>query len=264
MKEASSKISYSSLFAWLLIGIGTLVHAGGCMPDANLEEPGSFLDFLFYPIIFFLAPLLFLRFSAKNNPKRFKPPVWLVATAVAASFIFSIYGAFLETYNFFICKEETLKERYANINTFYQKRFDLVPNMATSVKAYTNHENGVIENIVDARRAFSRVGSTNEKVQAINELESTLSEVTLHVENYPSLKSNTLFLKLTQVLQQSEQEIAESKHSYNVEAELFNRYAKSFPYFMIVGEIVKEPTKEYLNAQIDESLKDQSKLLEGL
>ena len=85
-----------------------------------------------------------------------------------------------------------------------------------------------------------------------------------NIGSYPNLVSSELYLTLIGTIVQSESEVATAKQSYNEQARLFNSYSRSIPYLFMVGSIVNEPRKIYLDEEVLSEVKDASTLLDAL
>ena len=106
-------------------------------------------------------------------------------------------------YNNLVSADEQVKEAWSNVETQYQRRADLIPNLVNTVKGYASHEENVLKEVVEARsKALQTTVNINDPdsiagfQQVQDELSSALSKLLLLVENYPELKANQNFLTL--------------------------------------------------------------------
>ena len=89
--------------------------------------------------------------------------IWIGVVAVVAIFFYA-------TYNGFVNREEGLKSAWSNVETQYQRRADLIPNLVSTVKGYAAHEEEVLTSIADARAKLAGAGSVQELENADNQL----------------------------------------------------------------------------------------------
>jgi len=147
--------------------------------------------------------------------------------------------------NGFVLLQENINNAFAQIDVQLKRRYDLIPNLVSTVKGYAKHESGTLEKIVALRNQAAGATSTREKVELNNELSQALSQVLLTVEAYPDLKANTNFLELQGDLRELEQKIALSRQVYNDCVTKLNRMVKMFP-SNIVANIFNFEAAAYL------------------
>ena len=157
------------------------------------------------------------------------------------------------TYNGLVTSREAVTTEAANIDTYLQRRADLIPNLVNTVKGFTNHENEIIDKITSARENLLKANTTEEKLAANNELTKDLNALMVIVENYPDIKSSENFIALQDELSGTENRIATARKDYNEAAKSYNTKLQSFPTNIIAGMFNFE-TVDYFEA--DESSKD--------
>jgi len=153
-------------------------------------------------------------------------------------------------YNGMVSKREAVDSALSDLDVMLQRRADLIPNLVSTVKGYTNHENEVIDKITEARAKLTSANSVEEKSEANNELSSSLKALMLVVENYPDLKSSENFKQLSDELAGTENRIAVARKDYNNAVKTLNTTIKKFPNNIIAGMFGFEQA-EYFEA--DES-----------
>ncbi len=153
-------------------------------------------------------------------------------------------------YNGMVSKKEAVDSALSDLDVMLQRRADLIPNLVSTVKGYTNHENEVIDKITEARAKLSSANSVEEKSKANNELSSSLNALMVVVENYPDLKSSENFKQLSDELAGTENRIAVARKDYNNSVKTLNTTIKKFPNNIIAGMFGFEKA-EYFEA--DES-----------
>ena len=150
----------------------------------------------------------------------------------------------LSSYNGLISKEETVNTAWSNLQSQYQRRADLIPNLVNTVKGYTAHENETLTKVVEARaKATSLMVNaedlTPERAKQIQEAQSELSNLVGRLlmvqENYPELKASEQFSELQAQLEGTENRIAESRRAYNESAKEFNVSVRKFPTNIVAG-----------------------------
>ena len=153
-------------------------------------------------------------------------------------------------YNGMVSKREAVDSALSDLDVMLQRRADLIPNLVSTVKGYTNHENEVIDKITEARAKLTSANSVEEKSEANNELSSSLKALMVVVENYPDLKSSENFKQLPDELAGTENRIAVARKDYNNAVKTLNTTIKKFPNNIIAGMFGFEQA-EYFEA--DES-----------
>ena len=168
-----------------------------------------------------------------------------VIAIIAIIAIMAIVG-----YNGMVSKREAVDSALSDLDVMLQRRSDLIPNLVSTVKGYTNHENEVIDKITEARAKLTSANSVEEKSEANNELSSSLKALMVVVENYPDLKSSENFKQLSHELAGTENRIAVARKDYNNAVKTLNTTIKKFPNNIIAGMFGFEQA-EYFEA--DES-----------
>ncbi|MBN2100613.1 LemA family protein [Candidatus Dojkabacteria bacterium] len=145
-----------------------------------------------------------------------------------------IAAAVIGLSNNLVQMEEDVDNSWAKVETQYQRRFDLIPNLVASVKGYMEQEQKVFGDIADARTKYSGAESGSaEKVEAANEVESALGRLLVIMENYPELKSDETVRDLMVELEGTENRIAVERNRYNDEVTDFNKKIRVFPNSLI-------------------------------
>ena len=162
--------------------------------------------------------------------------------AIAALFLalgFSSCG-----YNTMVSKEEAVSAAVGNLQTAYQKRADLIPNLVATVKNYAEYEAGTLTAVVEARAKATSVtldaeNLTEENLKAFqaaqDEVSGALSRLLVTVEQYPDLKANQNYLDLQSQLEGCENAIANARREFNETARTYNTAVRRFPNNIIAG-----------------------------
>jgi len=136
-------------------------------------------------------------------------------------------------YNSFVKANEGVNNQWAQVETQYQRRFDLIPNLVNSVKGIMSQEQKVFGDLAEARTRYSGAQSVEEKVNAANQVESALGRLLVVVENYPQLKSAENVQTLMVQLEGTENRISVERGRYNDNIRDFNIMTKRFPSSLI-------------------------------
>ena len=162
--------------------------------------------------------------------------VFVVAIVVA------IYGVVI--YNNLAKASQEVQSAWANVETQYQRRSDLIPNLVNTVKGYAAHETETLEGVVAARAKATSItvdGANmtaeqfNEFTEAQGAVTSALGRLIAVAENYPELKANQNFLELQSQLEGTENRIAVERQRYNEIVKSFNQRVVTFPTNIIAG-----------------------------
>lgn len=139
------------------------------------------------------------------------------------------------TYNKAIALQEDVKASFSNVQSSYQRRADLIPNLVETVKGYAAHESSTLEGVVAARAKATQITIdpeklTPEKLQqfqaAQGELSSALGKLLMIQENYPDLKANQNFLDLQAQLEGTENRINFARDQFNEKVKNYNTYVR--------------------------------------
>ena len=140
-----------------------------------------------------------------------------------------VIGGFVAAYNGFIRGKQRIEEAWSDIEVQLKRRYDLIPNVVSTVKGYAAHEKGVFENVTQARSAAMGAKTKEDQAKAENMLSSTLKTLFAVAEAYPDLKANANFLDLQRELADTENKIQASRRFYNGNVRDFNIRIHSFP-----------------------------------
>ena len=155
-----------------------------------------------------------------------------------------IGGWAVSAYNGMVGVQEEATTALANVQSAYQRRADLIPNLVETVKGYAAHEQGTFEAVVNARAKATQItldptNLTPEKLQefqkAQGELGSALGRLIAVQENYPDLKANENFKDLQVQLEGTENRINEARNKFNAVVQNYNVVIRSFPKNILAG-----------------------------
>jgi len=141
----------------------------------------------------------------------------------------SFVGWVVWAYNSLVQVRRRADEALANVGTQIKRRFDLIPNLAETVKGYAAHEREVFEKVTEARSQIYGAKNVSEIQGAENMITGALKSLFAVAENYPDLKASTIFLELQRELSEAENRIQEARRVYNEAAREMNVKAESVP-----------------------------------
>ena len=147
-------------------------------------------------------------------------------------------------YNVLVGMDEGVQNGWAKVESAYQRRADLIPNLVNTVKGYASHERETFEAVTNARAAASQVqvdptNITPDQFAAFQSaqdgLSSALSRLLVTVERYPELKANQNFLELQSQLEGTENRIKVERDRFNDLVREFNTFVRRVPNNIIAG-----------------------------
>lgn len=177
----------------------------------------------------------------------------IIIIAVAA--LVAVWG--ISSYNGLVSMDEGVQNKWADVETQYQRRADLIPNLVNTVKGYAAHESETLQAVVDARAKATSVNidPSNMSAEQIANFQkaqdgvsSALSRLLVTVEKYPDLKANENFKELQVQLEGTENRISVARRDYNESARKYNSTLRSFPKNILAGMFGFEK-KAYFEAQ---------------
>jgi LemA protein len=180
-----------------------------------------------------------------------KSTIIIIAVAVLAV-VWGITG-----YNGLVSMDEGVQTKWADVETQYQRRADLIPNLVNTVKGYAAHESETLQAVVEARAKATSVNidPTNMSAEQIANFQkaqdgvsSALGRLLVTVEKYPDLKANENFKELQAQLEGTENRISVARRDYNEAARKYNTTLRSFPKNILAGMFGFEK-KAYFEAQ---------------
>ena len=160
-------------------------------------------------------------------------------------------------YNSLVTLDEGVRTSWGQVETQYQRRADLIPNLVSTVKGYAAHEKEVLMGVTEARAKVGQITVTPEvlnnpqafqRFQAAQDgLSSALSRLLAVVENYPQLKANENFLVLQDQLEGTENRISVARQRFNTAVQGYNTTIRRFPASIVAGMTGFEQ-KQYFQA----------------
>lgn len=150
-----------------------------------------------------------------------------------------LFGWVKSTYNGMVSVEEEATTALANVQSAYQRRADLIPNLVQTVKGYASHEKETLEGVVNARSKATSITLNAENIkeyqQAQGELSSALGRLIAIGEAYPDLKANENFRELQVQLEGTENRINVERNNFNKAVQAYNVAIRHFPSNLLAG-----------------------------
>lgn len=161
----------------------------------------------------------------------------IILLVIVVLLVLACFGG-CNAYNGMVNDQEAATTALANVQATYQRRADLIPNLAKTVQAYAKHERETLEGVISARAAASEVkldadNLTPEKLKAYQDAQGqitqALGKLMMVVEQYPDLKASENFHSLQVQLEGTENRINEARQKYNDAVQAYNKDVRSFP-----------------------------------
>lgn len=163
----------------------------------------------------------------------------LVVIVVIAIVFFAIY-------NYLISLKNKVQRSKSNIDVFLKKRFDLIPNLESTIKGYVKHEKELLESITKLRTDYEH----NKDIKTANELNEKINSLIAVAESYPELKANELFLKLQKELAEVEDDIQAVRRIYNNSVNNYNTKIQQFP-MVLIAKMLGYKEEEFLKFETE-------------
>lgn len=197
------------------------------------------------------------KFSIFVNKNIFKMKKNRTLIIILAAIVLLILWG-VNIYNGLVNKEEAVDSQWANVETSYQRRADLIPNLVSTVKGYADFEKETLTAVIEARAKATSVTidpsnlnpqSLAQFQEAQDGLSSALSRLLVTIERYPDLKANQNFLELQSQLEGTENRISVERRKFNELAKDFNATIRKIPRNMIAGIAGIEKVAYFESAQ---------------
>ena len=126
-------------------------------------------------------------------------------------------------------KRMKAEQAFADVDVYLTQRYDLIPNLVSTVKGYSKHEKETFEAVVKARNTAVSATSMNDKIEADNNVTEAIGKLFALAEAYPELKANTNFVKLQDSLESVEKDLVGARRYFNAAAQEYNYATKVIP-----------------------------------
>jgi len=176
--------------------------------------------------------------------------VVIIVAIVVVGVVFS--ALYFGTYNNLVALEESVDEKWAQVEQELQRRYDLIPRVVNASKLYIQYEGSILQNVTELRSQWATAMQSGD-VDAINDatanLETGISNLIVVVEDYPELKSSDVIISLMVELEGTENRISTERMRYNEAVRDYNQMRRSFPANMWAAGWGFEG-KEYFEAKV--------------
>jgi LemA protein len=177
-----------------------------------------------------------------SHPSVLKRNIGMTAVLMAVAVLCSGCG-----YNTMVSLKEQIDSAWAQVENQLQRRNDLIPNLVEVTKGYAAHEKEIFTRVAEARSRLIGAGSRAEKIDAADNLSGALSRLLAIAENYPQLKADAQFARLSDELAGTENRIATERRRYNDTVREYNTFIKKFPQTLI-ARLTGFETEKYFEA----------------
>lgn len=141
----------------------------------------------------------------------------------------------ISLYNNLVKLRNNRENAFANIDVQLKQRYDLIPQLVSTVKGYATHERELLEKVTAARSAAMGATTINDKIKADNALTSALAGLKVQLEAYPDLKANQNFLQLQGEISDIENKLAATRRFFNSATRELNNAVQTFPSNIFAG-----------------------------
>lgn len=173
----------------------------------------------------------------------------IIVALLILVFLAILIGGFIwSSYNGLVTKQLAVEKQWADVQTQYQRRMDLIPNLVESVKGYAQFEKSTLTEITQLRTQWMAAKTVDEKITTGTQLDSAISRLLVTFENYPELKTVETVNNLMVQLEGTENRIAVSRRDYNNAVMDYNTALRVFPTNIIAGMFGFEK-KSFFEAQ---------------
>ena len=163
---------------------------------------------------------------------------YAILLGIVAGLVVFVLLPVMATYNSLVNSEENVTQAWANVESTYQRRADLIPNLVTTVQGYAAHETAIFNEITAANVKLAEAinGGSFEDVNAANdELTGSLSRLVALAQDYPELQASTVFVGMMDELEGTENRINYARQKYNAAATSYNKKLRTFPSSLVAG-----------------------------
>ncbi len=164
--------------------------------------------------------------------------IGIIIAAVFVILIIAVIWLLWSKYNQLVKARNKVKNSWSQIDVQLQRRFDLIPNLAETVKGYAKHEESILGDFAKARSLYDRAKASNDvkgMATADNMLTQTLGSLMMVNERYPELKADAQFIQLSADLKETENKVSYTRQFYNDVVLTYNNLREVFPTIIIAN-----------------------------
>lgn len=152
------------------------------------------------------------------------------------------------TYNKLVKLHEGIPAAWSQVENVLQRRNDLIPNLVNTVKGYAKHEQQILTAVTEALKSFNRATTVSDKLAADSSITSLLGRIMAVSLQYPNLKADAQFARLSDELAGTENRIAVERMRFNEMVQGYNTQVKTFPTNLIARMAGLKPSEDYFKA----------------
>lgn len=159
---------------------------------------------------------------------------WFIALVIVVILVLWLGGS----YNGFVTSRAGVDTAWANVETQYQRRVDLIPNLVATVKGAANFEQETFRQVTEARSSWAQaktIGDRSQQIQAAGNFDSALSRLLVTVEAYPQLAATQAYRDLMTQLEGTENRVTVARKDYNDAVMAYNIRVRRFPGFILAA-----------------------------
>ena len=192
-----------------------------------------------------LNPPTMSRAPTAARAARSSSAVWLLLLTLL------LLGAWTATtYNRMTRAQQAVDAQWAQVESVYQRRADLIPNLVAATQGYLAHERALFESLARARELYAASSGSPQRVEAANQLQELTARLIAVVEQYPELRSREVVLSLMDELAGTENRIAVERRRYNERVRDYNQLVLGVPRSLVAGPFGFKP-RPYFQAEAD-------------
>ena len=181
-------------------------------------------------LLVFVMPTLTMMFTMGDfigiNLKITPPMIFIALVVIIIIWIVAKYNKFTHL-------KEKVRQARSGIDVYLKQRFDLIPNLVETVKAYSNYEKSVLQSIIELRSEYD--ARNKDDLKQSEELNNKYTNLLGLIENYPELKASESYLNLQKALRKIESQLQAARRIYNAEVTNYNVSIKKFPALIIAN-----------------------------
>jgi len=173
---------------------------------------------------------------------------WITLLAIGAVVVLLA----IRTYNSIISNRNQVQNAFGSMDAMLKQRYDLIPNLVSSVQAYVKHERSLLTELSELRTRATTDGLTPEEHAELDgRTTRALSALRVAVENYPDLKANQNFLQLQASLNDVEEKVGAARRNYNRAVTDYNTAIESFPGSLVAARmhLQRKPVFQIIEAE---------------
>ena len=160
---------------------------------------------------------------------------WIIAGSIIGAIVIILIISVIVMYNNLVERSVRVDNAWSQIDVQMKQRYDLIPNLVETVKAYASHEKSTLEEVTKWRAAAMEAKTPEELMQSNQKLSGAIANIFATAENYPDLKADANFRQLSDELAGTENRISTARIDYNNKAKEFNSRIAKFPTNIIAG-----------------------------